>query len=87
MFLGWREVYQTYDFEEQVRIRKALESNSIRYKIKTINSTSPSGFSPARRAYTGTVGEASSMYEYVIGVKGKDYELALDVIRGDENTK
>ena len=80
MFWNWKELVSTFSFDEQAHVRTVLAEQSIRYKIKTLNRTSPNGFSPARRAYTGAVGEAASMYEYVFYVKPKDYELAAHLI-------
>lgn len=77
--LGWSELTSTYSAEEQARVRSALSAQGIRYKLRTINRTSPSAISPSRRAYTGTFGENQSLsYEYMFYVKRSD----LDTARG-----
>ena len=74
---GWSELTSTYPSEEQARVRSALAGLGIRYKLKTINRSSPSAISPSRRAYTGTYGENQPLsYEYLFYVKKQDLDAA-----------
>ena len=68
--------------EEQTHVRTALAGLGIRYKLKTINRTSPSAISPSRRAYTGTYGENQALsYEYMFYVKRRDLDAARGALR------
>lgn len=77
---GWKELTITYSFEDQARLRDALSQAGIDYKVKTVDRTSPSPISPARRAYTGTYGETAGMYEYVFSVRKEDLERAKSLL-------
>lgn len=80
--LGWTELTSTYSLEEQAHVRTALAGLGIRYKLKTINRTSPSAISPSRRAYTGTYGENQALsYEYMFYVKRRDLDAARGALR------
>ena len=48
---GWSELTSTYSSEEQARVRSALSGQGIRYKLKTVNRSSPSAISPSRRRH------------------------------------
>ncbi len=80
--LGWTELTSTYSLQEQTHVRTALAGLGIRYKLKTINRTSPSAISPSRRAYTGTYGENQALsYEYMFYVKRRDLDAARGALR------
>ena len=80
--LGWTELTSTYSLEEKTHVRTALAGLGIRYKLKTINRTSPSAISPSRRAYTGTYGENQALsYEYMFYVKRRDLDAARGALR------
>ena len=78
---GWSELTSTYSSEEQTRVRSALAGRGIRYKLRTVNRTSPSAISPNRRAYTGAYGEPQSLScEYLFYVKRQDLDAARGVL-------
>ena len=80
---GWTELTSTCSAEEQARVRSALSGQGIRYKLKTVNRSSPGALSPSRRASTGTYGENQALfYEYLFYVKKQD----LDAARGALHT-
>ncbi len=77
-----KELTVSFSMEKQSQIRDILRANNIEYSIKAINRKSPSPFSAASRARTGTFGENLELsYEYIIYVQKQDYEKALHLIK------
>lgn len=77
-----KELFLTFDMQEQVRIRNILADNNIDYIIKTVNRMSPSPFAAGSRSRVGTFGQdISAMYKYVFYVHKEDYEKAKYLIR------
>lgn len=75
------EVCITYNMDEQYRIRNILAANSIDYRVKTKNLTSPSLFGIGSRERHGTIRlNMDYAYEYIVYVHKKDYDLAMHVI-------
>lgn len=72
-----KELLLTHDIQKQGDVRAILQNNKIPYRIKVTNRYSPSPFSGAPRARTGTFGtDPDRLYEYKIYVKKADYEKA-----------
>lgn len=77
-----RELCIVFSMAEQSEIRKILSTNKIDYYLRTINRSSPSPFSGASRARTGSMGQRMDLnYEYIFYVHKKDYDLAKNIIR------
>lgn len=79
--LNRKELFITYDSNEQARVRNILADHKIDYSIKTIDRTSPSPISAGRRT-SGVLGQdMNKMCEYIIYVHKSDYEQAAYLIR------
>ncbi len=74
-----RELFFTYDMNERVRICDILRSNSIDYRLKTVNATNTLGGGSRHR--TGSFGiNTDYAYEYHIYVHKDKLELAKHLI-------
>lgn len=63
--------------EKHAEAKNILDQNGINYYERVINRRSASPFGNGTRSITGSFGEkASYMYEYIIYVHKKDFELA-----------
>lgn len=75
-----KELFITFSMEEQARVREALSTAGIDYKMSTVNRTSPTAVS-ADRARNGSFGQNQEMVlEYIFYVNRHDYEQALEAI-------
>lgn len=72
-----KQVLASFSMEKQAEVKNILDHNGIDYYEKVINRRSASSFGNGTRSMTGSFGEnASYMYEYIIYVHKKDFELA-----------
>lgn len=72
-----KQVLASFSMEKQAEAKNILDHNGISYYEKVINRRSASPFGNGTRPRTGSFGEkASYMYEYIIYVHKKDFELA-----------
>lgn len=72
-----KQVLVSFSMEKQAEAKNILDHNGIKYYEKVINRRSASPFGGSTRSRTGSFGEKTSyMYEYIIYVHKKDFELA-----------
>lgn len=72
-----RQVLASFSMEKHAEAKNILDQNRINYYERVINRRSASSFGNGTRSMTGSFGEnASYMYEYIIYVHKKDFELA-----------
>lgn len=70
-------IFSSYSMESQAKIKSILDNNGIRYYVKVVNRRSASPFANGTRSRTGSFGENYTyMYEYIIYIHKKDFELA-----------
>ncbi len=73
------ELASCFNMEQCQAIEKALRDNQIPYHTKVIDRSSPSAFSMGARERGGTLfHDMAQNWRYVIYVKRKDREAALD---------
>lgn len=76
-----KELFSTFQIQEQDKIKDILSQNNIEYTTKVTNRRGPSPFSAGSRLETGSFGENQQLaYEYTIFVKKTDYERAISFI-------
>ena len=75
-----KEVCNTYDQEEQSKVRNVLKENNISYDVVTKNMTSPSPTALGGKELVTYGLDLSHCIEYKIYVKKQDYETAMYLI-------
>lgn len=84
--LNRKELITVFSIKQQGIIRELLNSEGIKYSIKTVDQRSPLPFSSGNRSQTGTFGENLEMnMEYIIYVHKDDFEKADYILNKNHN--
>lgn len=84
--LNRKELITVFSMKQQGIIRELLNSEGIKYSIKTVDQRSSSPFSSGNRSQTGTFGENLEMNtEYIIYVHKDDFEKADYILNKNHN--